>query len=107
LRAVVGGQCGVPTNIAALKTFRRLITDYWHHVLCRRSQQEYVPWQRMERIRNRWLPLVRICHPILPAATASLLRQEPDEAIPQVRICAGGAEQSASLPRPRLALSEN
>src|SRR4029077_9264247 len=30
------------------------------------------------------------------------LRQEPDEAIPQVRICAGGAEQSASLPRPTI-----
>src|SRR6266852_9125383 len=38
--------------------------------------------------------------PILPYACRHDLRQEPDEAIPQVRICAGGAEQSASLPRP-------
>jgi len=30
------------------------------------------------------------------------LRQEPYEVIPQVRICAGGAGQPASLPRPFL-----
>ena len=38
----------------------------------------------------------------LLAATRQKLRQEPDAAIPHVRICAGGAEQSASLPRPTL-----
>ena len=38
--------------------------------------------------------------PIPLSAYRHDLRQEPDEAIPQVRICAGGAEQSASLPRP-------
>ena len=35
-----------------------------------------------------------------PPRARYYLRQEPDEAILQVRICAGGAEQSASLPRP-------
>ena len=40
--------------------------------------------------------------PILPYACRHDLRQEPDEAIPQVRICAGGAERSASLPRPTI-----
>jgi hypothetical protein len=34
------------------------------------------------------------------AACGQDLRQEPDAVIPHVRICAGGAERSASLPRP-------
>lgn len=66
LRAVVGGHIryyGVPTNTAALNTFRRLVGRYWHHALCRRSDRGYVPWERMKRLIRRWLPLVRICHP--------------------------------------------
>ena len=66
LRAVVGGHIryyGVPTNSAALNTFRRQVGRYWHHVLCRRSQHGSVPWERMKRLLRHWLPPVRICHP--------------------------------------------
>jgi group II intron reverse transcriptase/maturase len=66
LRAVVGGHMryyGVPTNSAALWTFRGAVTGYWHHVLCRRSQNGTVSWKRMERLRDRWLPPAQICQP--------------------------------------------
>jgi group II intron reverse transcriptase/maturase len=66
LRAVVGGHVryyGVPTNTAALNTFRRQVGRYWHHLLCRRSQHGQVSWERMTRLIRRWLPPARICHP--------------------------------------------
>ena len=66
LRAVVGGHVryyGVPTNTAALNTFRRQVGRYWHPILCRRSQHGQVSWERMTRLIRRWLPPARICHP--------------------------------------------
>ena len=66
LRAVVGGHIrfyGVPTNIAALNTFRDAVARSWHRVLCRRSQKAALPWERMKRLLNCWLPPGRICHP--------------------------------------------
>lgn len=66
LRSVVTGHYryyAVSSNIAALHTFRSVLAKAWHRVLCRRSQTGYVPWARMERIRDRWLPRPRIYHP--------------------------------------------
>ena len=66
LRAVVGGHIryyGVPTNSPALQAFRYQVSRYWHRTLCRRSQLGYVPWEDMQRLIDRWLPSVRICHP--------------------------------------------
>jgi RNA-directed DNA polymerase len=66
LRAVVGGHIryyGVPTNTAALNTFRTKVGRYWQHVLCRRSQLGYVTWERMRRLLRCWLPPARVCHP--------------------------------------------
>ena len=66
LQAVVRGHIGyygVPTNSAALRSFRYQVSRYWRRTLCRRSQLGYVPWKRMKRWIAHWLPQVRICHP--------------------------------------------
>ena len=66
LRSVVEGHnryFGVPMNGPALKVFRFQVVRHWHRVLSRRSQNGRVPWDRMWRIANRWLPAPRIHHP--------------------------------------------
>jgi RNA-directed DNA polymerase len=66
LRAVVRGHFqyyGVPMNIPALCAFRHGIGRIWRQVLGRRSQTAQVTWPRMVRLVQRWLPLVRVCHP--------------------------------------------
>jgi group II intron reverse transcriptase/maturase len=66
LRSVVGGHIryyGVPTNGAALYTFRFQVGWLWHRSLLRRSQNARVPWDRMRRLIDRWLPPARPCHP--------------------------------------------
>ena len=35
----------------------------WRATLKRRSQTGFVPWTRMRRLKARWLPGPRICHP--------------------------------------------
>src|SRR5437667_2415770 len=66
LRSVVGGHIryyGVPTNRAALYTFRFQVGRLWHRTLLRRSQNARVLWDRMRRLIARWLPPARTCHP--------------------------------------------
>jgi group II intron reverse transcriptase/maturase len=66
LRAVVGGHIryyGVPTNSHALHIFRFQVGRLWHRALSRRSQNGRVPWDRMRRLIDRWLPPARVCHP--------------------------------------------
>jgi group II intron reverse transcriptase/maturase len=66
LRAVVLGHAryyGVPMNGAAIGAFRRAMGYLWWRQLCRRSQGNHLPWQRMERYIRRWLPSARVCHP--------------------------------------------
>jgi group II intron reverse transcriptase/maturase len=66
LKTVVGGHLryfGVPSNRYALAHFRFTVGKLWHRVLARRSQRGRVPWERMKRLINRWLPPARICHP--------------------------------------------
>ena len=66
LRSVVGGHIryyGVPANNAALHTFRFQVGRLWHRALLRRSQNARVPWNRMRRLIDRWLPPARPCHP--------------------------------------------
>ena len=66
LRAVVVGHLryyGVPMNGPALSAFRAAVGRLWWRVLRRRSQRHRLPWHRMWRYINRWLPTVRIYHP--------------------------------------------
>ena len=66
LHSVVKGHCqyyGVPLNGPALKAFRYAVGWIWCRTLRRRSQRHRLPWTRMRRLINRWLPTPRICHP--------------------------------------------
>jgi group II intron reverse transcriptase/maturase len=66
LQSVVGGHLryyGVPMNHRALTLFRFRVGWLWHRALGRRSQTGRVPWERMRRLIDQWLPPARICHP--------------------------------------------
>ncbi len=66
LQAVVRGHIryyGVPMNTAALWLFRSQVGWLWHRALSRRSQNGRIPWDRMGRLINRWLPVPTVCHP--------------------------------------------
>ncbi|NWF91183.1 MAG: group II intron reverse transcriptase/maturase [Ignavibacteriaceae bacterium] len=66
LRSVVGGHIryyGVPTNGHALGIFRHQVGRLWMRTLRRRSQRHRLPWVRMKRIIDRWLPPAHVCHP--------------------------------------------
>ena len=54
---------GVPLNYRALRRFREAVKWLWRQALGRRSQRAHVTWARMNRLADRWLPPVRICHP--------------------------------------------
>ncbi len=96
LRRVVGGHIryyGVPTNDAALYTFRFQVARLWLRTLRQRSQRHRLPWARMRGQVDRWLPPARVCHPYpFQRVWRHNLRQEPDAGNPLVRICGGGAQ---------------
>jgi group II intron reverse transcriptase/maturase len=53
----------VPDNTEALRAFRYGVVQHWHKALQRRSQKGRIPWERMYRLADRWLPQPRILHP--------------------------------------------
>jgi len=66
LRSVVAGHVryyGVPNNGPSIGLFRKVAGWLWWRVLKRRSQKKRLPWKRMRRYLDRWLPPARICHP--------------------------------------------
>jgi hypothetical protein len=66
LRSVVAGHAryyGVPLNGWALGIFRASVAWIWWRTLKRRSQKHRLPWARMKRLIDRWLPSARVCHP--------------------------------------------
>jgi RNA-directed DNA polymerase len=66
LRAVLLGHYryyGVPRTVPALAGFRRKVVWLWRRALCRRSQKGHVPWERMDRWADQWLPRPRVYHP--------------------------------------------
>jgi RNA-directed DNA polymerase len=66
LRQVVSGffnYHAVPTNSAALGTFRYYVTHLWRRSLRRRSQKDKMTWARMTTLANDWLPKPHILHP--------------------------------------------
>ncbi len=67
MRAVVQGYFNyhaVPGNSDALNAFRSAVCRSWRHALRRRSQKANMPWQRFNRYVKRWIPSVRILHPL-------------------------------------------
>jgi group II intron reverse transcriptase/maturase len=66
LESVVRGHClyyAVPGNIDAVAAFRDQAGRHWRTALRRRSQRTSLTWERMDRLKTRWLPPVRIQHP--------------------------------------------
>lgn len=53
----------VPTNSRAINAFYYNVAWYWCRALRRRGQISRLPWQRMARYINLWLPPARIRHP--------------------------------------------
>ena len=96
LRQVVGGYFAyhaVPTNFAALASFRHWIKVLWLRTLRRRSPKDRTVWERMKRIADQWLPRARILHPWPNQRFAAKHpRWEPDARIGHVRFCAGGGQ---------------
>jgi group II intron reverse transcriptase/maturase len=65
LRSVVQGYFNyyaVPGNLDSLGLFRDRLLGTWWHTLCRRSQHR-LPWKRMLKLGNQWLPQPRVLHP--------------------------------------------
>ena len=46
----------VPTNSAALETFRHYVTDLWRRSLQRRSQKDRMTWERMAMLATTGFP---------------------------------------------------
>ena len=96
LRRVVGGHVryyGVPSNGAAIYTFRFQVARLWFRTLRHRSQRDCTSWTRMRRHIDRWLPPAQICHPYpFHRPGRHHLRREPDAGDPHVRFCGGGAQ---------------
>ena len=67
IRAVVQGYFNyhaVPGNQQALQTFRTEVIKSWLFALRRRSQKgKNFTWDRMNRLKEKWIPSVRIQHP--------------------------------------------
>jgi group II intron reverse transcriptase/maturase len=66
LGSVVRGHVqyyGVPMNGGSIAAFRLAVARLWWRTLKRRSQTSALPWPRMERYVQRWLPPAQICHP--------------------------------------------
>ncbi len=94
LGSVVRGHLGyyaVPGNIDAVHSFRAQAARHWHRALRRRSQRHRLNWTRMSRHVERWLPPVRLTHP-LPDQRFDVRypRQEPSALDAHAGICAGG-----------------
>ena len=66
LRSVVAGHTryyGVPMNGPSVSVFRKEVCRLWLKILRRRSHKHHLPWNRMERLIARWIPVSRVCHP--------------------------------------------
>jgi RNA-directed DNA polymerase len=66
LKSIVEGHnryYGVPSNVAAMGTFRYAISNMWWRTLRRRGDRRKFTWKRMEKIVDLWLPKVKLHHP--------------------------------------------
>ena len=95
LKSVVAGYFAyhaVPTNGRSLSAFRYHVVQIWLRSLRRRSQRHNLPWDRMNRVIDGWIPPAVIRHP-WPSQRFDVKhpRQEPSALVAHARICAGGA----------------
>ena len=95
LKSVVAGYFAchaVPTNARGISAFRYHVIQMWLKSLRRRSQRHDMPWERMNRIIDAWIPPAVISHP-WPNQRFDVKhpRQEPSALAAHARICAGRA----------------
>lgn len=53
----------VPTNGRSLAVFKKEVERRWLFTLRRRSHRHRLPWERMQRLSDRWIPSPKILHP--------------------------------------------
>ncbi len=66
LKGVVQGYYqyfAVPRNLPSLQDFRDVIVGAWRRTLARRSQKRRMPWKRMQRLSQCYIPYPRVVHP--------------------------------------------
>jgi len=95
LRQVLTGYFAyhaVPTNARTLMAFRYHVTQIWLRMLRRRSQRHNMPWDRMNRIIDAWVPRTATTHPWpIQRFDVKHPRQEPSALAAHARIRARGA----------------
>ncbi len=94
LKSVVAGYFAyhaVPTNARGISAFRYHTIQMWLKSLRRRSQRHNMPWERMNRIIDAWIPPAVIRHP-WPNQRFDVKhpRQEPSALAAHARIWARG-----------------
>ena len=83
----------VPTNSAALVTFRYRVMMFWHDALQRRGNRDKTTWGRIVKLADDYLPRPIVRHPYPEQRFAvTHPRWEPYAGKPHVRFCAGGAQ---------------
>ena len=92
----------VPMSGSAISAFRHHMIERWHRALMRRSQRRRLTWTRMKTIADR--PVLAVPTHLASVAREAVPRHhprwEPGALAAPAGICAGGGEQSPSLPRP-------
>jgi group II intron reverse transcriptase/maturase len=66
LKSIIEGHnryYGVPNNTHAMMVFRYAISQMWWRTLRRRGNHRKLPWKKMEKIVDLWLPQVKLHHP--------------------------------------------
>ncbi len=53
----------IPGNLNRLRLFRHRLRLLWRQVLLRRSQKRRMPWERLNPLLDRWIPVPRVLHP--------------------------------------------
>jgi len=74
LRRVLQGYLNyhaIPGNCHRLASLRREVYRAWLYALRRRGQRQRMPWQRFQRLIERYIPPVRVLHPYPDARFAS------------------------------------
>jgi hypothetical protein len=85
----------VPTNGRSLSALRYHVVQVWFRSLRRLSQRHNLPWDRMNRIIDGWIPPAIIRHP-WPSQHFDVKhpRQEPSALAAHALICAGAQGDS-------------